>query len=183
MLILICANGKMAEVLRDLEAFPRPQGTLSLFVLLLSESLPKAVIFSSPFPHIHLTVYIYISLSPSFSWFNPRRRLSLPFLSQWQHFVLQWWDQWNTQTYTHTQMITDTKLKKRKLEDSNNENSTTDSDLLVNVWELVRGRVRRSVCWRSWRGHCWKVLSWEQIVKLKEIKKYHACRWGFRCEV
>lgn len=57
----------MAEVLRDVEAFPGPQGTLRL---LLSQSLPKAVIFpifSSPFPRIHLTVYIYNSLSPFLS--------------------------------------------------------------------------------------------------------------------
>lgn len=80
MLILICANGKVAEVLRDVEAFPRPQGTLSLFVSLLSLSLPKAVIFSFPFPHINITVDSYNSLSPSFclnsSWFNFSQYLS-----------------------------------------------------------------------------------------------------------
>lgn len=55
----------MAEVLRDMEGFPRPKGTLSLLASLLSQSSPEAVIFPSPFlsPSSHTPVHIRNSLS------------------------------------------------------------------------------------------------------------------------
>lgn len=50
-----------------MEGFRRPQGTLSLFVLLPSQSFPEAVIFPSPFlsPSSHTPVHIHNSLSLS----------------------------------------------------------------------------------------------------------------------
>lgn len=124
-----------------------------------SQSLPKAVIFSSPFPHIHLTVYSYDSLSPSFclnsSWFNLKRRLSIPFLSQWHHFVLQWWDQLNTRTHarTHARAHTHRWLETwHKKIWRTAEMRTLALTLLGYFRELVRGWIRKSVCCQSWRG-------------------------------
>lgn len=57
-----------------MEGFPRPQGTLSLFVSLPSQSFPEAVIFPSPFLSLssHTPIHIRNSLSLSQLGLIPR---------------------------------------------------------------------------------------------------------------
>lgn len=99
-----------------MEGFPWPQGTLSLFVSLSSQSFPEAVIFPSPFlsPSSHTPVHIRHSLSLSQPGLIPRDNYHYisSLIDIILFYILICYDeisQASTHMHKHTQMIIDIK--------------------------------------------------------------------------